>query len=216
VATNPKHPAKFSAEILAEAEKCLVDHPHVLDPFAGVGLVHQLSNETVGVELEPEWADAHPDTIVGDATNLPFARSSFDAVFTSPTYGNRLADHHNAQDGSVRRSYRHDLGHELSPNNSGQMQWGEEYRQLHRLAWREVRRVVQPGGRFILNLKNHIRGGVEQPVVEWHLTSLIEMGWVLAHVIPLSAKGMRYGQNYQARLEYEFLLVFDQPPTWSV
>jgi len=27
---------------------------------------------------------------------------------------------------------------------------------------------------------------------------------------------MRYGQNYQARLEYEFLLVFDQPPTWSV
>ncbi len=188
----------------------LQDYPRVLDPFAGVGLVHLLPNETVGVEIEPEWAEMHADTVVGDALRLPFAQHSFDAVFTSPTYGNRLADHHNAQDGSTRRSYTHDLGRVLHENNTGTLYWGDAYRHLHELAWAEVLRVVTPGGRFVVNLKNHIRGGVEMPVVEWHLSSLLKLGWTLAHIVPVEAKGMRYGQNHAARLDHEFLLVLDK------
>ncbi len=206
-----KHPAKFTLAMVDLAAGYLQDYPRVLDPFAGVGLVHLLPNETVGVEIEPEWADMHPRTIVGDAMSLPFARHSFDAVFTSPTYGNRLADHHNAQDGSTRRSYTHDLGHALHPDNSGQLQWGDEYRALHIKAWYQMTHVVRPGGRCVINLKNHIRGGVEQPVVEWHLTTLLRFDWNLAHIVPVEAKGMRYGQNHAARLDHEFLLVFDKP-----
>lgn len=212
-AKKVKHPAKFSPQVVELAAKYLTAYEWVLDPFAGVGLVHSLrlhgSWETVGVEIEPEWAEMHPRTIVGDAMSLPFARHSFDAVFTSPAYGNRLADHHNAQDGSPRRSYTHDLGRTLHQNNSGTLHWGDAYRHLHLMAWNEVWRVVRPGGGLVVNVKNHIRGGLEVPVVEWHLSTLLSLGWKLASIVPIEARGMRYGQNYAARLDHEFLLVFD-------
>jgi SAM-dependent methyltransferase len=218
-----KHPAKFSPPIVETAARHLQGISllgqggvsSVLDPFAGTGLVHSLRMygdfKIVGVEIEPEWAEMHPRTVIGDALALPFRDSSFDAVLTSPTYGNRLADHHDAKDGSTRRSYKHDLGRDLHPNNSGMLHWGEEYRIFHRIAWDEVRRVVRPGGRFILNMKNHIRSGEEQPVTEWHVDTLIRSGWKLRHIEPIPAKGMRYGQNHQARVSFEFVLVFDSP-----
>lgn len=112
----PEHPAKFSAPILevlaarvgavADAGPYLTGPVRVLDPFAGVGGVHRLARpgeiETVGVEIEPEWANQHPDTIVGDATKLPFEDGSFDVVATSPCYGNRMADQHEAKDACKR------------------------------------------------------------------------------------------------------------------
>jgi hypothetical protein len=52
------------------------------------------------------------------------------------------------------------LGRPLTPGNSGALQWGEEYRALHVAVWTECRRVLKPGGIFVLNVKDHIRGGV--------------------------------------------------------
>jgi tRNA G10 N-methylase Trm11 len=93
-------------------------YERVLDPFAGTGRIHELENWTVGVEIEPEWATMRDGTIVANALNLPFRDASFDAVVTSPTYGNRLADHHDARDSSRRHSYKHDLGRDLHSENS--------------------------------------------------------------------------------------------------
>jgi len=99
------HPAKFSdvhleaarAYLDAEVERRGITREEllVLDSFAGIGLVHELPYTTVGVELEPEWAGHHPDTIVGDATDLAAVGihpGQFDAYFTSTTFANRMAD----------------------------------------------------------------------------------------------------------------------------
>lgn len=104
----PDHPAKYSATVLDRFREVLVDHVQlhgpirVLDPNAGVGGVHELAQagtiETVGLELQPEWAAAHPDTIVGDATAMPFATGEFGGGVCSFCYGNRMADHHVAKD----------------------------------------------------------------------------------------------------------------------
>ena len=48
------------------------------------------------------------------------------------------------------------------------MQWGDAYRSFHVKAWREAWRVLRPGGRFVLNIKDHIRNGERMPVTDWH------------------------------------------------
>jgi tRNA G10 N-methylase Trm11 len=136
--TAPPHPARFTPSIM-EMFTELADRHHlhdarVLDPFAGTGRVNDLGLDSVGVEIEPEWAGMSPRTLVGDATALPFPAGTFGAVITSPTYGNRMADHHDARDGSRRTTYRHLLGRPLSAGNAGAMQWGEPYQDLHRQA----------------------------------------------------------------------------------
>lgn len=117
---TPRHPAVYSKPLLPIFAEIIVEHlrskhrgVRVLDPFAGVGTIHELQTlcslpgppgasmlvETVGVELMPAWAQAHDQTIVGDATDLPAEwTGTFDAVVTSPCYGNRMADHHEARD----------------------------------------------------------------------------------------------------------------------
>ncbi len=130
--------------------------------------------DIIGIEIEPEWAALSSGIRVGNALALDLPTASVDAVVTSPAYGNRMADHHNARDGSPRHTYRHALGRPLHPQNAGALQWGpgkagDAYRAFHARAWREARRVLRPGGLLILNLKNHIRVGCEQDVTFWHI-----------------------------------------------
>lgn len=208
-----KHPAKFSRSVLDVCAPYVPPEHYrlVLDPFAGTGLVHDLDNDTIGVELEPEWAEMRDGTIIGDATALAFPASSFDAVVTSPTYGNRFADHHDAKDTAIRRSYTHDLGRKLHPNNSGAMQWGDAYRELHRQAWRETWRVLRRRGRFVLNVKDHVRKGTLVPVAAWHYETCLAIGFTPTKRIPVETPGLHYGSAAtSARAPHEWVFVLDK------
>lgn len=104
----PDHPATFSQPVLDAIRRVLTEHSpsgplHVLDPFAGPGGIHELhaqgGHDTVGVELHPAWAAAHPRNVQGDATALPADWAGrFDALVTSVVYPNRMTDHHTAKD----------------------------------------------------------------------------------------------------------------------
>lgn len=106
------HPATYSDEILrviriildkrvADPAAQIGRKAKILDPFAGTGRVHQLRPPyfTYGVEIEKEWADLRVGTLHGDSRDLVNLLSGsgilpFDAVVTSPTYANRMADSH--------------------------------------------------------------------------------------------------------------------------
>lgn len=214
--TGVAHPAVFSDKILPVLAEMLDEtHRRVLDPFAGVGRVHELRTlvdwdlETVGVELEHEWASLHPETIVGNALALKFDDGMFDAVVTSPTYGNRLADHHNAKDGSVRRSYTHDLGRHLQEDNSGEMHWGPQYRDFHTKTWIEAKRVLRHHGRLVLNISDHIRKRQRQFVSSWHAETLLQIGFELVDAGRVVTPRLRQGTNSEARVNSEMVLAFD-------
>ncbi|MHB1710662.1 MAG: TRM11 family methyltransferase [Acidimicrobiales bacterium] len=232
--TRPSHPARFSDPILIaiapviDSEVARLGRSlRLLDPFAGIGGVHKLARGsdddrldlygtdqsivTIGVELEPEWAGQHARNVVGDATALPFSSDSFDVVVTSPTYGNRMADHHNAKDGSRRITYRHTLGRPLSLGNSGAMQWGEQYWELHGRAWAEAKRVLGGGGLLVVNVSDHIRQGQVVPVVTWHLDTLVALGFTLERLIEVPTDRMRFGANHSVRVRAEHIMGFRLP-----
>ena len=210
----PRHPARYTDVLLPVFAELLQGSVRILDPFGGTGKVFELEALLPGaqieaIEIEPEWAAMHPKTTLGNALALPWPSAHFDAVVTSPTYGNRMADHHNAKDGSRRITYRHTLGRELHPHNAGSLQWGDGYRDFHAKAWTEARRVLRPGGRFVLNIKDHIRRGHRQQVTAWHCEALQALGFVEVEHKRVDCPGQRFGQNGHARIDYESVILFE-------
>lgn len=229
-----KNPAPFSGPVLDKLADVILEEQirkiqkgegrklRILDPFAGIGRVHSLSEHdplitTIGVELEPEWSNQHPATEVGNALDLRFRKNSFDLIVTSPAYGNRMADSHNAKDGSHRRTYKHYLGRDPSEGSSAVLHWGEEYRDFHARFLAEASRVLKSDGLFALNISNHkktlIKGDppVEQRVAEWYLNVFLSMGYLLNQVIPVHTQRYRYGQNSESRTEQEFIICMRKP-----
>lgn len=136
-------------------------------------------------------------------------------VAHAPSDGPRPVEKCRACDGrglSKRNTYRHALGRMPTEGSSTTMQWGEPYRQLHEKAWREAARVLKPGGLVILNVSNHIRGGREKHVAEWHLNCWLLLGARVHHVRRVPTPRLGFGQNGDARVDGELILVLHTPP----
>lgn len=208
---NVQHPAKYSDALMGTFVRMLRGSRRILDPFGGTGKVFLLSHwlpdaQIEAVEIEPEWAAQHPLTTLGNALDLPWTSQHFDAICTSPAYGNRMADKL-LRDIWKRKTYATELFRELHSDNGGAMQWGDKYRAFHVTAWTEARRVLQPSGRFVLNIKDHIRGGVRQHVTDWHIGTLEGLGFEVQEHVKVDCPGMRYGRNGGVRVEYESVVL---------
>lgn len=222
-----RHPAKFTDVILDAANDMLnasvcprnrLIPPTMYDPFAGTGKGLEYFQATgefdcFGTELEQEWADQSPLVVCRDSLEYmecfaSFRGPKYDVVFTSPAYGNRMADHHEAKDTSKRNTYRHALGRPLTEGTSAGMQWGDEYRAFHAEAWGLVFQVLKPGGWFLLNVKDHIRKGAVQLVSEWHREACWLLGFEQHRHLLVGTPGNRQGANGEKRVEHEHLLLF--------
>ncbi len=208
---------------------------HVIADLAGVQRSTGIELEP---EWANSAVFAGPDRlqIVGDSLLvLPsFEAGTFDAVLTSPAYANRMADAHEAKDAckqcagsgvdgakeckickgkglSRRNTYRHRLGRPLSQNNSGGLQWGPEYRNLHRAIWSAAADVLTSGGAFIVNCSNHIRQGQLIDVCGWHLDVLIEVGLVPVEVMHVETRRQRHGANGTLRVAGEQIIICRKP-----
>ena len=212
-----RHPATYSNPFIPKFAEILSESTNVLDPFGGTGKLalikeYGFKGKVTCNELEREWVERSPYDVdtwcIGDAANLRFADCEFDAICTSPTYGNRMADHHEAKDTSKRVTYRHCLGRPLNEENTGRMQWGEKYRKKHIEIYTECLRVLKPNGLMVVNVSDHIRRGDVVRVVEWHKRTLISMGCDLTSEIKVETSRMGFGQNAHLRVPHESILVF--------
>lgn len=215
-ALDPRpHPAKFSTTIVDHLTELLRDRTRfpglIVDPFAGTGRIHQLGrDDTLGVELEPEWSSQHPRTTVGNALHLVELIAEAGTICTSPTYGNRMADTY-AGDGTRRHTYRIALGRDLTDGSTAGLQWGTAYRDLHLDAWIAATRVLAPGGAFVLNISDHIRGGVRQYVTGWHVGTLIRLGLDVEEWHTVDTPRQRHGANSDLRVAGEAVIVLRKP-----
>lgn len=205
-----RHPAKYTDVLIPVFAKMLRGKQRILDPFGGTGKIFDLqwwlpSAQIEAVEIEPEWAALHPRTTLGNALALPWPDGYFDAICTSPAYGNRMADKL-LRDRYKRNTYATELGRDLHPDSGAALQWGQAYRKLHAAAWAEAKRVLIPGGVFVLNIKDHIRNGQRQPVTQWHIDTLIKLGFCIADHVKVDCPGNRHGANAAARVEYESVI----------
>lgn len=216
VAANPKHPARYTDVLLPVMAGMLRGRRRILDPFGGTGKVFLLERwlpdaQIEAVEIEPEFAAIHPRTTLGNALALPWEAGHFDAVCTSPTYGNRMADTTlSSSKGNTWQTYTCKIGRKLHPDNSGAMDWGPRYREFHVAAWTEARRVLCPGAAFVLNIKDHIRAGVLQHVTDWHIEALGGLGFRPLRHERVNTPSMRYGANADKRVGFESVILFER------
>lgn len=214
------HPAKYSDQFIPIFAKLLKGRKTVLDPFAGTGKLaliksYGFKGKVICNEIEPEYANNSTYPVdewhIGDSADMKWAEDSlFDAICTSPTYGNRMADHFDAKDNSKRITYRHMLGRPLNEQNTGRMQWGDNYRDKHTEVYKECKRVLKPGGLFIINISDHVRKGIIIPVTNWHVGAVVSLGLPLIDEIKVETQRMGFGRNNKLRVSHESILVFEK------
>lgn len=194
----PPHPATYPEAIIDIFREAIPTGSRVLDPFAGVGTIHQLRPdiETHGIEIEVKWAAANPLTTIGNSRHAHqiFAGQMFDVIATSPAYGNRLADSYNASDPQARHSYSIDLGQSLEDDNAGGLHFDTDgrYEELHEAVWASVVSLLKPGGLFLLNCKDFKRDGRIMRPTAWHIRTLSAMGMRVTDLWTLPAKGLAF------------------------
>ncbi len=221
IAANSNHPAKFSASVLQHMLDFLNDVDDkpgkvVVDPFAGPGEslddVARGGFEVHGIELEPEWAAVSPRVQQGDATALPFAGAAVHVIFTSPSYGNRLADvYRTDKTADTVLTYAQKLGRPLTVGSGASLPYGEKYRRLHTDCIAEWWRVLVPGGKVILNMSDHIRDHQVVRVTAWWIKAMLAAGFELRAAETIRTPRFGKGRNGQARVAGEQVIVFAKP-----
>ena len=217
MANKLKHPAKYADSFLPAFAGMLKGCEKVYDPFGGTGKLarikdHGFSGKVYCCEIEPEWTSIEPDVdtwFIDDCAKTDYIQDNyFDAICTSPTYGNRMADHFNSKDKSHRITYKHYLGRDLNAENTGRMQWGNKYQAKHLECYAELRRVLKETGVFILNMSDHIRQGELVKVVDWHKSVLMEMGFIVIEDLKVPTPRMGFGKNGKSRVDHERIVTF--------
>jgi tRNA G10 N-methylase Trm11 len=218
----PRHPAKYSDALLVHLLNAAEGYDRILDPFAGTGKIGMLramghTGPIYANDLEAEWLAPNIygcDVVTfQDAEFLKYPAAYFDAIVTSPTYGNRMADHHKAKDGSKRVTYTHCLGHPLHAENTGAMQFGARYCAKHERIYAHLNQLVRPGGRWVVNVSNFIRSGKEVDVAGWTEKTLNALGLQTVEVITVKTPRMGFGANADKRVDHEHIIILQKPET---
>jgi ubiquinone/menaquinone biosynthesis C-methylase UbiE len=88
-----------------------------------------------------------------------------------------------------------------------------EYQELHAAVWREVYRVLRPGGLLVLDLKDHLVLGEPQHTPEWHYAELTVIGFVRERTIQVATAGDQ--NTHRHRGQQRKTVDFEEVTSWT-
>lgn len=210
----------------------------ILDAFGGIGLIHSLGwPRSIATDLEIEWIhQGGPRSAVADACALPFPDGSINAYVVSVVWGNRMSDTYAGGgrcracaghahdltgdpcprcggagvDVSKRHTYTVYLGRRPTRNSAAVLQWGPDYRALHRRSWTEATRVLTTteDAWILLDVDDHIRLGERQRVTAWHVATIEALGFEYVGRATVDSPTLAHGANWDTRVADEQVIVF--------
>jgi hypothetical protein len=231
----------LAIELFRSAGSALEAPGAMLDPYAGNGVGKAVGDALgavwVGSEIEPEFARFDPEAakqiVVMDSRDWPTLLAGFHVphddpgnvvpkiveaggfalYFTSPDYGNRMADQLIATKAEVaagkvrRRSYASSLGRKCSPGSGAALQWGPKYRELHAAVQKATFAVMKPGAYGIVNVSDHYRTFALQGVPQWWMGLLERVGWTIVGTRTVETRRYKDGENSDLRAPAEILIL---------
>ena len=232
--TKIAHHAQFSPEIITVIARLLEAYSihRVHDPFAGKGvrlgqLCDELDIKFSGTEIEPSFIE---DRRVrhGDARDRRrYPRKAPWAIVTSPVYPNGMADHHEAKDDSVRKTYRaavkenEGADRELHEGNMarygyrGTKRPDEGGRSVKRKSFWEIAedsvRNWDGAELAIVNVSDFkAQGGVIEPFAKDWDAMMQRHGWRSINTGQVGTKRLTYGSDdsRDERMEHEWVFVY--------
>lgn len=236
------HPATYSRNILRALNSRIIrerrpdeNQPlRVLDPFGGVGTIHELATElvhTFAVEIEKKWfLDAqtkYPDRITVLADSVQWAemlvgRRMFDVLATSPVYPNGMADRYVGDGKTPRNTYASHLGQNPTEGSSaGLGRWSSasargRHLEFNQRAFDAFVPLIRPGGLVLLNVKDptwtvdSVRQVGPFSASMWAMLTE-RHGLILEGLDVIPTRGRPSGKHAAERTGFEYVLAFRVP-----
>lgn len=237
------HCAKFSPSIIGRLASIveLVRPSCILDPYLGVGGLRFVADQAeyrgpiVGVEIEPEFADAarqafaeRPSVWIDTADSavwepgaftLPWLAREPVLVCTSPDYGNRFADQYlgtsteqalRATLGTLpkRMSYAISLGRPVTTGAGTKHRFGKTYKSIHESVAHNITGHLRNGAYWALNVSDFVRAGKPVHVTDWWVQMLAGLSWRVVAWHRVDTPRMGHGANSDARAADESVILF--------
>lgn len=199
-----KHQGRANLNLLSTLLQYAPAGQLVIDVMGGTGsilIATDYQHPVISGELETHWviiSEANRKSIAGqslftlstsalcpqwDATRLPLASGSVPAIITSPPYWDMLSDWHINSKGLQDSHEIYGPAYGLDPRNLGNVHIYEEYLRAMGQVYRECGRVLGPGGKLVLILKDRIHKFKRVPIVRDTIGLVTALGFTLARQI---------------------------------
>lgn len=199
-----KHSGRANLNLLSALLQYAPGGEIVLDPMGGTGSIliatdHQ--HPVVCGELEGHWAfisEANRKSIAGqrliaastpalccqwDASRLPLASGSIPFIITSPPYWDMLSDWHINSKGLQDSHEIYGPAYGLDPRNLGNVHIYEDYLRAMALVYCECHRLLGPGRKLVLILKDRVHKFKRVPLVRDTIALCTALGFnLVGHV----------------------------------
>lgn len=221
-----KHPASYPVALCEKLIRTFSRKgSRVLDPFSGIGSTmvacKNVESSGVGIDLSSDFTDKAKGRL-GEVENIEFINgdsfielkkleaNSFDLCITSPPYWDILNMKRSADNKDI-------INYSDNDNDLGNIANYDEFINLLKELFDEVKRVLKPGGYCIVNVMDLRKKSIFYPLHSDLSTAMQQIGYKYDDLIIWdrqqeynNMRPLGYPYKYRINKVHEFILIFEK------